>query len=174
MPKSRRKKKYDWAVFAIDPGGTTGVCEALIPRRLTVADSMRNARLRPYEVWAQNPLDQSVHIALNYLNFVFKVQEKHHIPLSRIRLTIESFQLRQRNVQLEPVQIHWALQGLLYQHDVTWTEQTPSQSKTFATNARLHDWGCYQVGSEHKRDAVRHVALAVVALIGQDSSRPSS
>jgi hypothetical protein len=153
--------------MGVDPGGTTGVTTALVPRRATVADCMRHAKLSPYEV-SGAMIDQSVRIALDWLDFVAKAQFKHRITIDRCFLAIESFQLRQRNVMLSPLEIHCALQGLLYQHDVNFKEQTPSQSKTFATDQRLRAWGCYVKGSTHKRDSLRHVALAVANQFDQD------
>lgn len=161
MTKGQRKYKDGWAIMSVDPGGTTGVCEALVPRRPTVAACMSAAKLSPYEVGEHDPIDQSVHIALNYLNFVARAQLKYHIDRRHILLAIESFQLRQRNVELSPLEIHSQLKGLLYQHDPIYIEQTASQAKTFATDARLRVWGCYVRGSAHKRDAIRHTALAV-------------
>ncbi len=167
MTKGQKKYRGGWAIMSIDPGGTTGVCEALVPKRISVAESMRDAKLRPYEVTGADLVAQSVHIALNYLSFVARAQMKYQIPGSHIFMTIESFQLRQRNVDLSPVEVYAHIQGLLYQHDVTMFEQTASQAKTFATDARLRAWGCYVRGSAHKRDAIRHTALAVASQLAK-------
>jgi hypothetical protein len=36
--------------------------------------------------------------------------------------------------------------------------QTASQAKSYATNARLKEWECWVVGREHERSAFQHVA----------------
>lgn len=43
--------------------------------------------------------------------------------------------------------------------------QMPSTAMTYATNQRLRDWGAWVVGSEHARDAVRHLCAKLSDLL---------
>lgn len=78
-----------------------------------------------------------------------------------------------------PIRIAASLEGLLYRRvsaapvvvsSGTATQgqrlvyQSPSYAKRFATDARLRDWGLWVVGSDHERDAHRHVASWLAGL----------
>lgn len=66
-----------------------------------------------------------------------------------------------------PVRIPATLIGLLYENGwvpVEW--QQPGSVKNFATDKRLRRWDKWVRGSDHQRDAWRHVASRLNALLG--------
>jgi hypothetical protein len=118
-------------------------------------------------------------------------------------LVVESFRLRTRNVDLDPVMVmcgfmvllvprEAGLQGVtslsgragpggaLYARGVPVHLQEPADAMRFATNQRLRDWkvrrGLFgRPLSEHRRDAYRHLCLRLaVAMGGLVETRPRS
>lgn len=78
-------------------------------------------------------------------------------------LIIEDFvlrQFRQDRALLSPVRLTAKIE-LMHEYE-GWGElhpirkQQPSLAKSTATDARLREWGMYDVGTPHARDAVRH------------------
>ncbi len=52
-----------------------------------------------------------------------------------------------------------ALRWMAHHHGAGFELQTPADAKTFVTNQRLKDAGCWLVSREHARDAARHLLL---------------
>ena len=153
-----------FAVMTVDPGGVTGIAQGVfIPGPLgavTMAGTIRGHRLDTREVHGGS-LRQADEIARLWTLFKLDLERA---GVKDVVLVIESFALRQRSVELSPVEITWALLGQLKLRDRDRVLfQSPAQAKGFATTARLKTWGLYSFGrgSDHKRDALRHLALAV-------------
>lgn len=93
----------------------------------------------------------------------------------RTILSMESFQLRQRNVELSPFGIAMAVEAILLR-ERPWLPSplyaTPSEAIGYATSARLKAWGLYGYGrgSAHKRDALRHFAHRAEKLVSAQSA----
>lgn len=81
----------------------------------------------------------------------------------RTAVVIEDFILRtqtQSRDALSPVRITAGLNQLLWEtKTVTMFKQQPSEAKTTCTDDRLKQWGFYDRGSRHARDADRHALV---------------
>jgi hypothetical protein len=91
---------------------------------------------------------------------------RHIMPFGAARnageVVIEDFILRERTQSrdlLAPVRLAAKLDDRLYV--TNWrgnlTYQSPSDAKSIITDERLKQWGLYETGSPHIRDAWRHL-----------------
>lgn len=192
----------DWSkwrgIMAVDPGGTTGVVSGIVPRggsvkgilkrtRSRSAEQIKAAELRAGTTWSA---DLSVALALAERWEAFA---KNCLKLGiHPELVVEDFQLRQRNVDLMPVNVRSALEGVLWMAgrveadlragdafepgavnrrfggvpgmEFAWAPiyQQPSEAKGYGTDARLRQWGLWERGMPHARDAWRHFGFRVL------------
>ena len=154
------------AVMAVDPGGTTGVAAAFVRPRATVKETLLDIPVRKSVEVKGDWLSQAREIAGLMNDFVYNAHEVAEIPLARIHFVFEDFVLRMpaRTTNLTSVWVMAATVGIangLLSSGVKLAYQQPSVGKGYATNPRLKLWGLYVVGSEHERDAWRHVAYRV-------------
>lgn len=141
-----------------------------------------------------DPVSQGLVCAALYYEFVFKSHTEYGLPYSDIHVVVEDFQLRQKHAELSPVEITAVFEACLRQEvdldelrktdhpektdhavkvrtisgscvSVEPSRQQPSAAMTYATNQRLRDWGAWVVGSEHARDAVRHLCVKLSELL---------
>lgn len=179
--------------MACDPGGVSGCATGIFNLsaksvKLAMRRSVFKGTLNAWEEHGSSEV-QSLSIVEKWLDFVAYAAGDLQITPDRIMFVMESFQLRKRNVELSPVEIISGIKTLIYattremdealrkntdhgrKVDLTLTQvlqptfQTPGAAKSFATNQRLREWGAWQVGSEHKRDAVRHLGSALNHLL---------
>lgn len=147
-----KKPKYR-SVLGVDPGDTTGWA--------VVRTSTESAADVPEVVACGQisgiPVKQALELAdtLSFYGF--------HEP-GRLGLVIEDFQVRTMSVRLSPVQVGYALLGVLAERfgsavQPVW--QMPSMAKTTATDDRLKRWGLWQSGKPHANDAIRHGVVAL-------------
>lgn len=81
-----------------------------------------------------------------------------------LTIVCESFQVTQRSVQqrgerLWSVEQIGVLRWLAKRAFAQYLEQSPSDAKSFATDAKLRRIGWWVKGKEHSRDAARHALL---------------
>lgn len=149
------------ALMAVDPGGTTGVGWGYFPgaeEDLTLAERCAEGKnVDSFEItggWKQ----QAAKLALEYIDFE---AEARLDGCELVELVVEDFILRKLKSSdrqgIYPVYIRACLEGILIRRDMRWVFQQPSVAKA-VTNERLRDIGLYVVGSEHRRDAMRHLA----------------
>jgi hypothetical protein len=163
-----------YAVFAVDPGGTSGVARGVFVNQGSLAATLRGHRLEAWEVEGE-PEEQAWEIAAEFLDWAMDLRA-HRIP--DVDFVSEAFHLRQRSADLSPVEVMSGVKALLIPRATAletgephvrpfWSmvEQTASEAKSFATSARLRQWGLFALGrgSDHKRDATRHLAYRVAA-----------
>lgn len=161
-----------YAVMAIDPGGVTGVARGVFINQGSLAATLRGHSLDAWEVEGEAP-EQAWEIVSEFLDWAREVRSH---GVETVDMVLESFQLRQRSADLSPVEVTAGIRTLLIPRavaleyagprpDVFWdlVYQNPAEAKTFATADRLRQWGLYALGrgSDHKRDALRHLALRV-------------
>ena len=179
-------KEDKHAIMGIDPGGTTGVAAAYVPSLGTLKESLLAATQKK-SVEVKGPwLEQAIQLATMMARFQYRANVEHSIQLPNIHFAIEDYVLRlpATNKNLMPVWVAAATVALYtrplstrYEEAneimakerqqasdyVTW--QQPSQIKRFASNDRLKLWGLYVTGSEHMRDAWRHVATKANSIV---------
>lgn len=161
------KNRDTFGVYTVDPGGKTGTAKGVFLKKQTLVETFRAHTVEADE-WLGDPIVQASNIAKDYLNF----RELCVLTgISRIDLIVETFRLRQMAVDLSPVEVTAALRANLLGLDLPDLTgyQTASEAKSFATATRLKRWGLYRVGrgSDHKRDALRHLALRVSVIIDE-------
>lgn len=173
-----------FAVFAVDPGGVTGVARGIFESRPTLKETLRvSSAGGSVEAWeVEGPSEVQAHeIAEEFLDWSASLMIDGYCGAPDISLAFEAFALRQRSVDLAPVEVTWGVRTLLtprssaragtlqdFAGGHTWEYQSPSDAKGFATSARLKTWELYKLGrgSDHKRDALRHLALRVSRILG--------
>lgn len=193
MPKPRvkRHKNEDLhAVMGVDPGGTSGVAGCYVRLGETMRETMAEGVSRAKAVEVEGDwLSQSQAIANMMVRFMFTANVENEIPLDNIHFAFEDFVLRRKTEGGATGNLTscWVAAGAVAIYDtqhvidarekpqlflmgrdepspVTWRQA--SQAKSYATNERLKIWGLWEVGSDHKRDAWRHVASEINLLIG--------
>lgn len=168
------------AVLAVDPGNTTGVAAAYFDFKWTLIETLQGKQAAKSVEVDGDWLKQGYLIAEMMWRFLYRANVENGIPIPRIHFVFEDFVLRRREsggatgnltscwvaasavTAFKLVCVREARGPLLKSilaEDIKWTQA--SQAKGFATNDRLKIWKMYEVGSEHKRDAWRHVALRV-------------
>jgi hypothetical protein len=159
------------AVFVFDPGKISGCGCGVFDMTVggTAYDVYKNGTVETWET--EGPWkDQADEIAETYREWYME-QVEHGQRLADIVLVSEDFQLTRRtksgDVQmlsgqwvLWPVKISAAVELAVAPHEVEY--QQPAQAKTYATDGRLRRWGLWTPSSrDHRRDATRHILLAI-------------
>jgi hypothetical protein len=161
------------AIFAVDPGGTTGVAAADVEVRPTRKEALATiSRAKSIEVGG-DWLEQAHTISAMMWRFAYRANVERSIPLPNIHFAFEDFILRRRQEGGATGNLTscWVAAGAVAAYaetgapldNVAW--QQPSSAKSLATDARLKDWGLWVVGSPHERDAWRHFVLRLDGLL---------
>lgn len=132
------------AVIALDPGLTTGVAFKA-PDREPVALQIAG-RLEVYS-W----VNESIRAEVEY-------QGRPRPIIVVERFTINS-NTAQKSQQLDPLYIIGTVEYLALLNGCPFRLQSPSQAKSFATDAKLKAAGWWVPGQDHARDALRHLMV---------------
>lgn len=168
-----------FAIMAVDPGTTTGCGTGIF--RTDRGDDMlvsvmgRAVRKNQISTWQEqgDPEEQAWAVALHWSSFRFKCNTEYGIAIPDIHLVVESFELRTQLANLSPVLMMGGLNALLRRGiepgSQPWPlgrpeRQEPSTAKR-VTNRRLKDMNVWVVGSEHRRDVLRHIVAKVSAIL---------
>lgn len=156
------------AIMGIDPGRTTGVAACYLEGEATLKETLLGAESKKAIEVSGGWLDQARELSGLMWRFRYTANVEAGIALGDIHICVEDFVLRMPATTTDLTSC-WVGAGAVARYgeggeDVAW--QQPSAAKRFATNERLKLWGLYEVGSEHKRDAWRHVALRANGLLG--------
>lgn len=160
-------------ICSVDPGTTSGVARGafgIALKDVTAWEALAAGKWESWEVEG-SPAEQAWEIMDEYADWLADVQ-RSWTPGARVvpLLTCESFVVRlgrgassQSNL-LDPVRVASAMEALSWTRAGSrWAHinyQSPSDAKNYATNERLRAAGLWVKGSEHRRDAMRHLALA--------------
>lgn len=173
-----------YAIMAVDPGGVTGVARGLfdlsdglelVNRRLArdvVAEAVALGEVQAAE--ATGPYwEQAYLIAEEFLYWRGELLTR--FEEFELDLVIEGFQLRTQLAELSPVEVTAGIVTLLSKGSLVggpWSSsdvvyQEPAQAKR-VTRVRMVDTGLWDLGkgSEHKRDALRHLLVRVSKVLG--------
>lgn len=173
-----------FAIMTLDPGGTSAVATGLFRTdrgddmlRSVFERAVKKRQIRSWEVRGDSEL-QAWAICEQWSNFKFRCNVEYFIPEKDIHFVIEDFALRELNAQLNSVEVIAGIKTLLVKklqpktandNLVRWPlgrpeYQQPSTAKR-VKNDRLRDLGIWVVGSEHERDARRHLVAKVSEIL---------
>jgi hypothetical protein len=130
------------SIVSLDPGGTTGICLG------DLSDEELVLRISQQEL-----------SMLGMYDFLEKHVGECENPCHVI---YESFQYRKISrggLDLTPVKLIGVIELMRDQYEplVTFTEQSPATGKAFFSDDRLKQMGIYKPGTQHGRDAERHL-----------------
>ena len=164
----------DWeayGVMTIDPGGTTGVAFGVLDLSLdsltTVKEILEDARVWTDEV--EGSYEEQAMVLFDLL-----LAWVHNEGLASYEVVIEGFALRTQNADLSPVEVTAGLVTLFAREGVRdlVSYQDPGNAKQMVTLKRLSTFGLegFRRGlagrvSDHRTDALRHLALRVMRLV---------
>jgi hypothetical protein len=156
------------AVMAFDPGGTTGVAWGVMKVEPTLNETLNGAELGSCDITGDYR-QQAGKLADLWSGLVYNWNIERQISLENIHCVSEGFSLHKigsrEKVGLYPVWIAAMFEGFVWRLGVRVMYQEPS-TKSRSTSARMKRWGCWQRGvSEHRKDAMRHLAYRVNKLI---------
>lgn len=152
--------------MALDPGGTTGAVTGLVEIKKTFRATIATMERR-----------HAIEVKGSYQEQAAQLSDLYHawqgeclnldVPKPNRHVVAEDFVLRlpATNTNLTSIWVVAAFHGAVGLDNVIEYAQA-SQAKTFAKDERLRLWGLWERGSAHKRDAWRHFALKVNALVG--------
>lgn len=188
------------AIMAVDPGRVTGVARGVFGPGMEagIGDALREGvGVETWEVDGGGDYRvQAWELAAEFIDWCEGLVEDgvfstHDEMWAGTHLCVESFRLRTKNVDLDPVMVSSGLLVLLvpraaglqgevggggglgsYAAGAAVHLQEPADAMRLATNERLHGWGVGRVGlfgrpiSEHRRDAFRHLCLRLAVCMG--------
>jgi hypothetical protein len=175
-----------FGIMTVDPGKASGVAQGVFrslgTERATLRRAVRKRAIRAsvLDGW---PWEQAHYLAVTWRSFKFKATVEWGVPVGAVFLVVEDFQLRQMAVDLSPVEVFSALRAV-QRVPVTngWHDDcdagglirpSASEAKTHATDARMREWGVYDLGlkadrrgtsklqGDHARAALKHLCLGV-------------
>lgn len=158
-------------VFAVDPGGTTGVAWGVFSWKGTVGKTLAGGELLgSAQITDADELSHTSEILAALEDFRVLCRRA---GVRRVEVVIEDFVLRPQiatkgREMLSPVRITAMIEAGhlgLYRKRLEYTLQGPAEAKGFATNERLKKWGVQtHGGGRHAKDAWRHIAVYLAKL----------
>lgn len=166
------------AIFALDGGTVSGCARGVFPKEpRSVWEGLEAGVWESYEVEGA-PAQQAWEIIWEFSDWV---GGPGYTKLPGAILVFEDFVMRlgrgasSKRSLLDPVRVCYACEALTWQRSgIRWAfpvYQQPSMAMNFATNERLRAHGMWVVGSEHRRDAVRHMAAKYASIIGKGEKK---
>jgi hypothetical protein len=166
------------AIYAVDPGNTTGQAWGVFDlREPTVSRIMKRAFRKGNLYTAEmrgSYVEQSWLIARLSTDWFFKSHvERGLIAAGGYSFVMESFSPRSLGVELISLQIISGVEVLMrgayniddqeYKRYVI--QQSASEAKGFCNDTMLKAWGLYTGRTPHERDALRHIARRLDAML---------
>lgn len=172
-------------LYAVDPGGTSGVSWGVFPVKGSTKGQVSRACHRGCTEVAMaeakglvpNAMSGEQAAAALIVDSFLAFREECDSAGVPARLIIEDFFLYPKVLKGEggssqregiaPARIASAMEAHLWNklEGMAWTVgvryQMASEAKGYCTNDRLKRWGLWEVGKPHARDAARHLALGL-------------
>lgn len=172
-----------YGIMGLDLGGVSGVTTWIGDVRSgdSISGTLRAGRFEWTQVdcgkgTADGERRGAERIAGEWLDFEFECCLSS-VPVGNRLLCIEDYRLRSRpggmaggsmaRVGLSSPRLAGLVEGMLVRAipGERIIRTVPATSKSFATNARLKDWGLWCRGGEHARDAARQIAVQVARFL---------
>lgn len=132
-------------LLALDPGHTTGWC-AFIGYELIDCGEIDTSDLKLATKNIQALIDKIDPHEVVYESYrIYKWKAKHHIGSENLTS-----------------QVIGCIKTICTIHTVEWTDQPPHIAKGFCTDKKLKEWGLWQSGQKHARDAIRHACYYIL------------
>lgn len=163
-------------VFAVDPGGSTGVAWGIFDPNPPIEEVLKERMLAGSATISGDVRQQIREIATLWQAFYRSCVRSALLPPDHVWFVCEDYIYTVGNTYGgEPAAIStsliWGIEGYRMGRADEWREhkrgtlvmptmvlQTAGQAKGFATNTRLKEWDVWVVGREHERSAWQHVA----------------
>jgi len=166
-------------VFAVDPGGATGVAWGIFDpgAKDGLEGALRDRMLHGSTTVTGDERTQISELAQLWSDFYNSCVRSALLPPQNVWLVVEDFVLKPGETaggkdSTYPVALIWGLEGYRMGRLYEWRQhkrgpahvppmilQMAGQAKSVATNAKMKDWGIWVVGREHERSAWAHIAL---------------
>lgn len=130
-------------LLALDPGETTGVACFSADEKEAVLVHANQIKTWPLEAGVEN-----------MTKLINEMRPKY--------LVFESYQVYEWKAtdhtwsQVPTLQVIGMIKTLCIQMDIPYFTQTAQVAKGFCTDKKLEEWGYWQTGMRHARDAIRH------------------
>lgn len=167
-PEIDDKHRNTLAIFAFDPGGTTGWSLLSFPKVIDGQDLLatndQQVVIERKRSWFHGQIDC---LPPDFELGVWRIKRMLDL-YPHAAVVFEDFWVRQLAVDLAPIKIISSVQQHLWEQGRRMFIQSASQAKTMATDDRLKLWKCYtRVGGlNHARDADRHALLFLRKCLG--------
>jgi hypothetical protein len=162
-----------FAIFSVDPGTTTGCARGTFVPVHGGDTKDHLAFCSDLESWevTGTPQEQAAEIVGEFLEWRAYLYLQLGYAADRVFFVMESFQLRPQKARgaastkamLDPVRVGYTIEGCMVdpvggflRHEIVY--QTPTM-KAAITSERLRRLDAWVVGSEHRRDATRHLIV---------------
>ena len=160
-------------IFAVDPGGATGLAWAIVNPKLSSIDNCLLKRTHFGSITIEGDArKQFKEIAQLWEGFSraclnLGVESKYIFPVCEDFVYAPGVNYEGDSARIS-TQIIWGFEG--FRHGRAFGGrglaakvpamylQTASQAKGYVTNARLKEWGLWVVGRDHERSANQHLA----------------
>jgi hypothetical protein len=168
-------------IFAVDPGGHTGVAWGVIDTgESMVKSAMLRRELSGSATLAGPERDQIRELYDGWTKFKRLCVVGNNIPTEQLSLVFEDFVLRGGQHAggkdgTMPERVAWGFEGYRMARRDVWgkrpahyTEiiwQQAGQASRFGTRPRLESWNAWIRGKEHERSAWAHFAVRVAKLL---------
>lgn len=164
-------------IFAIDPGGSTGLAWAIVDETSpTVADAMRKRIDRGSATVTGPEIEQAREILQHWLSFKRQCVQYRLLEPDWLDLVCEDFILtpgrhKPGKEGISPVRVQWAFEGYRRSRADAWRRpyhynemilQPPSAAMRFNHRKLLDSWDAWVVGRPHERQAQCHVGLRIM------------
>jgi len=176
------------AIFALDPGGSTGVAWGIFAMGSTLDETLKSKMFSGSDTLEGQERCQIRKIAMLWMAFYRECVNDHSMDPTMVEFVCEDYVARHEGKSgrelTSPERIAWGVEGYRMGRGDEWMAkpgrrknrelhvppmilQLPSQASTLGTSKRLREWGVWVVGREHERSAWKHVALRLATLLKQ-------
>lgn len=164
-------------IFAVDPGGSTGLAWGVFDPHAEIGESLRG-RMKAGSATVTGDIRPQIRaISTRWQDFYRECVQVGQMPHTQVWYVCENFLYHGGSYAGDSAMIStaliWGVEGYRLGRADQWSTgrgrrqvsvpdvvlQTAGDAQAFANDARLRDWGLWIRGKEHERSAWRHVAM---------------